>query len=731
MRKERICYVVGVFRAKLGLTTLQYLLSLTTSLCAASLLGCESTELPPYSTPPGEGGGPECAPGQLDSSSGCVPVGIQGCADDFIDEDGLCRPALDRCSPGTVPKHDEGCIEVGIPGCAMEFVEGGACHPTMARCPEGTFAVPQRGCVSIDGPDGCGSEPWGEVVEVPGDVHVDPAYGGEDGAGSRERPFTTLAAALATVQAGGRVILAEGEYDEPLEITRPMEIVGRCASRVTLRGEQSDPSGNVSAVWFHDVEGAGIRGVSVTSPAIGLFIQAATVSVRDVRVTGASGSGVVVALPGASLEMSRSLVARAGEATGDVWTNVLVVSGARAQLTENALVDGTVNLRISSDAQEVVAEGNLLEDTAPQAEAGESVGVHLDAGTLRLGASALVHHRAGVLVTGAGAALVAARSLVAAPAEGVPGAGDVTVEQGARATLESSVLSGACDAQLVVADAGTEVEASGNLFQGGAAAAHDRLGVAVEQRGGTLSLSSSLVHEAGDVGLLVSGGEFSSRGVVVQGTRASPLHRDRAAGVLVQGARAALASTYVLEAHVAGVAAFPGADLELTGSLVERTRPEERDGTGGVGLLSGGASGVVVRRSAVLESRVAGLLLLSSPSTVEDTLLRGVDGGMFAALSDEGQVQSLPDLGDGLLVIDSTAQVSSVQVEGCARAGLLFSDSDGALARSRSTGNRFGLVVQGAHAPTVAQDNLFDDNEESDRVTAGDLPIPESATPAP
>ncbi|WP_437625954.1 DUF1565 domain-containing protein [Sorangium sp. So ce1151] len=720
-----------MLRANLGLTTFQYLFSLTTTLWAVSLLGCEGTELPPYSAPPGEGGGPGCAPGQLGSSSGCVPVGIQGCADDFIDEDGLCRPALDRCSPGTVPKHDEGCIEVGIPGCAMEFVEGGACHPTMARCPEGTFAVPQRGCVSIDGPDGCGSEPWGEVVEMPGDVHVDPAYGGEDGAGSRERPFATLAAALATVQAGGRVVLAEGEYDEPLEITRPMEIVGRCASRVILRGEQSDQSGNVSAVWFHDVEGAGIRGVSVTSPSIGLFIQAATVSVRDVRVTGASGSGVVVALPGASLEMSRSLVARAGEGNGDGWMNVLVVSGARAQLTENALVDGTVNLRISSDAQEVVADGNLLEDTAPQAEGGGSVGVQLEAGKLRLGASALVHHRTGVLVTGAGAALVAASSLVAAPAEGVPEARDVTVEQGARATLESSVLSGACDAQLVVTDAGTEVEASGNLFQGEAAAAHDHLGVAVEQRGGKLSLSSSLVREAGDVGLLVSGGEFSSMGVVVQGTRASPLHRDRAAGVLVQGARAALASTYVLEAHVAGVAAFQGADLELTDSLVERTRPEERDGIGGVGLLSGGASGVVVQRSAVLESRVAGLLLRSSPSTVEDTLVQGVEAGTLATLGGAGQVPSSPDLGDGLLVLDSTAQVSSVQVEGCARAGLLFSDSDGALARSRSTGNRFGLVVQGAHAPTVAQDNVFDDNEESDRVTSGDLPVPASATPAP
>ncbi|WP_438028912.1 DUF1565 domain-containing protein [Sorangium sp. So ce233] len=717
-------------RAKLGLSTLRRLSSsLPACLSAASLLGCESTELPPYSELPDEGE-LTCLPGELIGPDGCITVGIQGCVSDFIGEDGLCRPAPERCSPGTIPQHDQGCIEVGIPGCAAEFVEDGGCRPTMARCPEGTFALPQEGCVSIDGPDGCGEGPWGEVVEVPGDIHVDPGYGGEDGAGSRERPFATIAEALAAVEAGGRIILAEGDYDEPVEVTEPIEIVGRCASRVTLRGEQSDASGNVSAVWFHDVTGAGVRGVSVISPSIGLLVQAATVAVRDVRVTGASGSGVVVAQPGAGLDMSRSLVARAGGVDGDTWTNVLVLSGARAHLAANALIGGTVNLRISSEAQEVVADGNLLEAAAPQPGTSDGVGVLLEEGLLTLEASALIDHRTGLLVTGAGASLVAAHSLIAAPAAGVPDSGAAIVEQGALASFAASVLSGACDAQLLITDAGTKVDAHNNLFQG-AAAEHDRLGIAVEQRGGALSLSSSLVRGAGDVGVLVSGGELSASGVVVEGTRASPLHRDRAAGVLVQGARATLASTYVLEAHVAGVAVSQGADLELTGSLIERTRPEERDGTGGVGLLSGGAAGILLQRSAVLESRASGVLLLSSPSRVEETLIRGVEGGTFSTLSDEGQLESVQDMADGLLVLRSTAEVSSVQVEGCARAGLLFDDSDGALANTRSTGNRFGLVVQGAHAPTVAQDNTFEDNEESDDVSAGDLPVPGSASPAP
>ncbi|WP_437535498.1 DUF1565 domain-containing protein [Sorangium sp. So ce726] len=722
-----------MLRAKLGHSAFWCLFSLASSLCAVSLFGCESTNLPPYTNLPGEGaGGSGCAPGQISGASGCAQVGIRGCADAFVDEDGFCRPALAKCSPGTIPKHDEGCIEVGIPGCAAEFVEGGGCRPTMAKCPEGTFAVPQKGCVSIDGPDGCGSAPWGEIAETPGDLHVDPGHEGGDGDGSRERPFTTLAEALAGVQTDGRVVLAEGEYDEPIEITKPIEIVGRCASRVVLRGEQSDPSGNVSAIWIHDVERAGVRGVSVLSASIGVLIQAAAVSVRDIRVTGESGNGLVVALPGASLDLSRSLVQSswADDGTGEIWTSVLVVSGAEARLTENALVGGTVNLRISSAAAEVVAEGNLLEAPALPSVTSDDVGVHLEDGTLRLDANALVHHHLGALVTGAGAELVAARNLIAAPADAAPEARGLAVGQGARASLASSVLSGACDAQLVVADAGTEVEASGNLFDGAGASESDRLGVAVEQRGGALSLSSSLVRQAGDAGLFVSGGTLSASGVVIEGTRASPLHRDRAAGVLVRGGRAALASTYVLEPHVAGVSASQGATLEIADSLIERSLPEERDGTGGVGLLSAGAAQLLVQRSAVLESRVAGLLL-ASPSTVEDTVILGVEGGTFSALSAGGQTESVPDLGDGLVVLGSTAQVSYVQVQRCARAGLLFSDSRGALASSESTGNRFGLVVQGAQGPSVSEDNSFEGNQESDQLAEGALPVPSSATPAP
>lgn len=656
-------------------------------------------------------------------------VGIQGCAGDFVDDDGLCRPALERCAPGTIPKHDEGCVAVGLPGCAEEFMEDGVCRPSMTKCPQGTLALPQRGCLSIDGPDGCGAAPWGDLADAPGDVYVDPSYEGGDSTGSRERPFTTIAEAIQTVQGGGRVILAEGDYDEPVEITKQIELVGRCTSKVTIRGAQRHADGEESTIWIHDVEGAGVRGVSVVSSGVGLFVQGARASAQNLRVTGTHGSGVLVALAGAHLDLSHSFVqaTRAEQDEDDVWTNVLVYDGASAKLVENALIDGNINLRVHSAEQEVIAEGNLLESLWAQAEANEDIGVFVDAGVLRLDASALLHHHTGALVTGAGAELVATRSLISAPPGGVPAATDVTAELGARATLEGSVLSGGCDAQLLVANDTTEVVARGNLFEGASAAEGATLRSAIEQRAGTLSLSSNVVSQAPDVGLLVTGGTVTATGLVVQGTGANP----PSAGVFVKEANAKLTASYVSESRFAGVVLASDARLALVESLIERTGPAEPDGPGGVGLLSSEASAITVERAAVLESRVAGLLLADSPSTIKDTLIRGVERGTLLATGVEGQDGSAgSDFGDGILALKSTVEVSAANVEGCARAGLLFNDSDGTLASSRATGNRFGLVVQGAPSPTVEQNNTFTDNQESDKVLAGELPVPQVASVA-
>jgi hypothetical protein len=715
-------------RAKLCTAKSVCSIELAALLCAASPLAC--TELSsPVQGPGARGGAPQCPAGQIGDAEGCIPVGIQGCNGLFVGggDDGLCRPGMDRCAPGTIPRLGDGCVEVGISGCAKVFVgDDGLCRPTMARCPPGTLAIPQEACVPLDGPDGCGEEPWGNIVEMPGDVYVDPESIGGPNAGSRDRPLTDIASALAAVQDGGRVVLAKGDYEEAVEITKAVELVGRCASLVTLRGEQLDPNGNVSAVSIHDVVGAGVRGVHVVSRSIGVFVQGAEAALSNVHVSGDDGIGVAVSRPGTSLVMSHSLIESTSPAQGgtSVRTNVLIVAGARAELTGNVLLDGNTNLRVNSEAQQITLLDNLIEDIALQPDESDGFGAIVDAGTLRLGATAVVNNRLGVLVTGPGAELVMTGSFVVAPPGGTPAAGDVIADLGARATVESSVLSGACDAQLTVSGAGTKVTATGNLFQGTADEEEGGIGRGVELRNGALTLTSNAIFQARDVGLLASGGNLTATGNLVEGTRASPLYPALSAGVLLTGAQAVVTSSYVSSNRLFGIVQGAGASLELAESLIEGTAPGAADGNAGIGLLASGAASTSVRGSAVLKSHAVGVLLVSSPAKIDGTLIRGVESGTFSS----GPASAVSGLGDGLLALGSTAELSASCTDRCARAGLLFDDSAGSVAGSSATQNRFGLVVQGGRAPEVARDNTFDANTEQDEVTDGALPVPRDAS---
>src|SRR5262245_50244604 len=116
------------------------------------------------------------------------------------------HPSISKCPAGMIPKFDEGCVPVGIQDCAEIFMEDdGLCHPTMDKCVEpGTFAVPQLGCVPIDGPDGCGSGTWGNIQEDPNveTIWVDPSVA-TSGDGSKANPVKTIAEALAAVPEGG------------------------------------------------------------------------------------------------------------------------------------------------------------------------------------------------------------------------------------------------------------------------------------------------------------------------------------------------------------------------------------------------------------------------------------------------------------------------------------------------------------------------------------------------
>src|SRR5262249_55503755 len=155
----------------------------------------------------------------------------------------------------------------------------------------GTYALPQKGCVSIDGPEGCGTGPWGNIPDGPNNVYVDPTNMGMSPDGSKQNPVTTIAAALALVKPGGRIALAAGQYKEPVTVTSSLEIDGRCPSQVTIDGSTGDP--NVPTVIWAQTGALTLRGVRVSGDGVGVLVSSTQPATIDtVEIDGAMGLGV-------------------------------------------------------------------------------------------------------------------------------------------------------------------------------------------------------------------------------------------------------------------------------------------------------------------------------------------------------------------------------------------------------------------------------------------------------
>ncbi|HVY47403.1 MAG TPA: hypothetical protein VHB21_16055, partial [Minicystis sp.] len=244
----------------------------------------------------GSGGGPAATGGggSGGASLSKPEAGIPGCAQKFIDADGVCRPVIEKCPAGTIPKFDTGCIPVGIAACDGSFLEAdGICHPSIGKCPDGTFAVPSEGCVSIDG-DGCGTDAFGLASDQAGDQFVDPSNASGTPDGSRANPWPSIAEGLAHVAAGGRVRLAAGAYAEPLVPASAVAVIGRCASMVTLSGTVG--SGEAAAiVLIEDVSGdVSLQGMTLSGDGYGVVVVGGTVDLDGVVVDGAMTAGIEV-----------------------------------------------------------------------------------------------------------------------------------------------------------------------------------------------------------------------------------------------------------------------------------------------------------------------------------------------------------------------------------------------------------------------------------------------------
>ncbi len=112
---------------------------------------------------------------------------------------------------------------------------------------------------------------------------------GARGTGTRSAPYGAIGEALAAVALEGLVVVAPGTYREDLVLTRPVTLLGACASETVVEGRGSE-------VAVIGVEGAfsTVRDLTVRGGRYGIHAQfGALVVAEDVVVQGFGEGGLV------------------------------------------------------------------------------------------------------------------------------------------------------------------------------------------------------------------------------------------------------------------------------------------------------------------------------------------------------------------------------------------------------------------------------------------------------
>ncbi len=628
------------------------------------------------------GGGGGCPGGQLaDAHGSCTPIGIQGCADVFVDADGLCRPASAKCPKGTIAEFSSGCVAVGIPKCDPKFIEAdGLCHPTNAKCPSGTFAVPQKGCVAIDG-TGCGAGTWGDIPDGAGNVYVDASYAGGDGDGSKAKPVTTVAAAMALVQDGGRVAIAAGEYTEPVVVDKAIELVGRCPSMVTIDGNDGDPQ--VPTVVLVVTGPSTLRGLRLSGDGVGVYVgSTAGVTLDGLHIdqTAFVGIGAVTAPTAVTLRNSfisgtRGLQQQGGNA-------ISVVDGATLSIVDSALFGNHIAGIAGGNGSSVVATDVLVENT---------LGQELDG-------------------NGGQGFIMSASSTLTLSASAIVASTYVGLEADASTVKASGVLV-----------EGTRPDPTTHAFGGGVDASP----------GSNVTLDASVVAHNLAVGVFGHGAltRLHVSKSLVFDTRSQESDGAFGVGVIAQDdAIVDVADTTIAKSRELGVDAANHAALGLSRVLVEDTLGRDDDGTWGIGAGVTGGAGLTLDAVAMSGARGAGLLNASGTATITGSLFTGIASGNFTLI---GAPMPLTGVGDGVLTTFGGATTfGASRAEDCFRAGILFDSSTGGVTASSSAKNHYGLVLDGMPTPTYDTASSFDDNEQG-IVNDAKLPVPNAPAALP
>ncbi|MFH2005402.1 MAG: right-handed parallel beta-helix repeat-containing protein [bacterium] len=254
---------------------------------------------------------------------GCQQVGVTACATGLFSSDGEggCEPILPPgptpCPAGTMEILGQtSCQPVGVSRCGDGFQtdDEGGCEPILppASCPLGTIAViGESSCQPLGD---CGTTTWGSIALDPTTLYVDQSADATGADGTATAPFPTIGEALAVVDPGGQIAIAAGDYLERLNVNLEVRLAGRCAERVTIRGQVFLGQPRAPVALLSGGTGSTLSGVALTGPGEGLAIDGAQqVTIEDVQVTATGLYGISLS-GGAEVDLHRVKVTGCAQA---------------------------------------------------------------------------------------------------------------------------------------------------------------------------------------------------------------------------------------------------------------------------------------------------------------------------------------------------------------------------------------------------------------------------------
>lgn len=327
-------------------------------------------------------------------------------------------PKLEGCAPDTAP-IDGACVRVGVTTCATGFVAdaAGGCRAVQPAAPCGRGQVAWLGETACHELVDCGTDKFGNPPTDEPLLYVDASADAATGDGTRDKPFATLAAAIATIPRASRtrIALAEGTYAEQLTIDRAVDLWGRCPSKVNLAPTSGDnvyaiqvmrgastiervgisgAFGGVAAVdsndvivrdtWIHDVEDAGVN-------AQGLSLPGALLARHVLIERGRDLGGFAL---GGALTLEESVVRETRTAKGALrGYGVAGEDDSRGQpatvVVRASIVERNHETAVFGIGSTVVVERSLLKDTVVSADAAFGLWVTASSASGQAGSLAL------------------------------------------------------------------------------------------------------------------------------------------------------------------------------------------------------------------------------------------------------------------------------------------------------------------------------------------------------